>query len=121
MNEFKETLRARTYVYALDILRFVKTLPKDAAIQVVEKQLIRSATSVTANLVESRAASSKRDYINFYTYSLKSGNESKLWLNLIRDYLALQDAACKKLIVETDEICKILASSIITMKKNLKI
>jgi len=113
---FKKEFYGRTYKYALDILNFVKSLPKDTAVYVLEKQLIRSATSVAANLLEAKAASSKRDYVNFYAYSLKSGNESMLWLNLLKDYLAPNNAECQRLISETDEICKILAASILTMK-----
>ena len=103
------------------MLKFVKILTKEVATSVLAKQLIRSATSVAANLREARAASSKRDYINFYTYSLKSGNESLLWLSLIRDYLELQTGECDKLINETKEICKILVASILTMKGRRKI
>ena len=46
-------------------------------------QLLRSATSIGANLVEARAAHSKKDFIKFYEIALKSSNETKYWLCLI--------------------------------------
>lgn len=89
MENFKEEFYYRTYNYALDVLKFVKNLPKDSATLILGKQLIRSSSSVPANLIEARAASSKKDYINFYNHALKSANESILWLNLIKDYCRL--------------------------------
>jgi len=49
------------------------------------KQLLRSGTSVLANYIEANSASSKKDFINFFTHALKSANESKVWLTLLRD------------------------------------
>ena len=121
MGNFKEGFYQRTYQYAFDVLRFLKTLQKDSAVHVLENQLIRSATSVAANILEAKAASSKRDYINFYTHALKSANESTLWLNLIRDCLQLKSNECERLLQETIEIGKILGASILTMKGQRKI
>jgi len=115
-NDFKSEFYRRTYKYSLDVLNFIKSLPSDSATRIIVNQLIRSATSVTANIFEAKSASSKKDYINFYTYSLKSANESQLWLNLVRDYLNLKSQDCSCLIKETQELGKILAASILTMK-----
>ncbi|MDD3888139.1 MAG: four helix bundle protein, partial [Patescibacteria group bacterium] len=52
---------------------------------IISKQLLRSGTSILANYVEANSASSKKDFINFFTHSLKSANESKVWLTLLRD------------------------------------
>ena len=53
--------------------------------EVMGKQLLRSGTSILANYVEANSASSRKDFINFFTYSLKSANESKVWLSLLKD------------------------------------
>lgn len=82
---FKKKFKARIYVWMLGIIRYVDALPKDMSSQIFAKQLIRSSTSVIANYVEADSASSKKDFINFFTYSLKSANESKVWLALIKD------------------------------------
>lgn len=118
MSNFKDEFNKRIYKYALDIIKFVEKLPKDMASQVLAKQLMRSGTSVSANIIEAQAASSKKDYINFYTHALKSANESKLWINLIRDAEKVDKEVAESLLLETTEIAKILGKSIITMKNN---
>lgn len=114
--EFKKKFKARIYMWVLAIIRFVDVLPKDMSTQVFAKQLIRSSTSVLANYVEADSASSKKDFINFFTYSLKSANESKVWLALIKDTDRAPADATNKLLDELTEIAKILATSILTLK-----
>lgn len=72
-------------------------------------QLIRSATSIGANVVEGKAGSSKKDWKNFYVIALKSANETKYWLCLIRDTMDVSKTKIEVLIKETDEISKIIA------------
>lgn len=79
-------------------------------------QLIRCGTSIGANLVEGTAGCSKKDFINFYHIALKSANETKYWLCLIRDNLACNKENIVLIINEANEISKIIASSIIKMK-----
>ena len=81
----KTKLKDRTDQYSIRAIEFLDTLPKDASSQVITKQLLRSATSIGANVVEAQASSSKRDFTNFFSYSLKSANESLYWLGLLKD------------------------------------
>jgi len=116
-NSYKAEFNKRIYKYALDIIRFVEKIPKDTVSQVLVKQLVRSGTSVSANIIEAQSASSKKDYINFYTTALKSANESKLWISLLRDTGKINKEEAVKLLTETIEIAKILGASVITMKR----
>ena len=68
-------------------------------------------------MTEAGSASSKKDYINFYSYALKSANETIYWLNLINELIS-STKSIELLLIESEEFCKILASSIITMKKS---
>lgn len=121
-NSFKDEFYKRLYKYAINTVKFVDKLDKrDSAAQIIGKQLLRSGTSVAANLIEAKAASSKKDYINFYTHSLKSANESKLWICLLRDTKKTSRQGCDSFLLETKEIANILAASIITMKNKRKI
>lgn len=120
VNNFKDEFNKRIYKYALDVIKFVDRLPKDTTSQTMAKQLIRSGTSVSANIIEAKAASSKNDYINFYLHALKSANESKLWIGLIRDSGKMTGVEADKLLSETKEIAKILGASVVTMRKNVK-
>ena len=111
-NDFKK----RTYNFVLRLLRFIDHLPKSQTSNVLGKQLIRSGTSILANYIEAASASSKRDFINFFNYSLKSANESRVWLALLRDASRVDKKEVEILLKELGEIANILASSIITFK-----
>jgi four helix bundle protein len=115
-NNPKQDLYKRVYLYALKVIKFIKKLPKDSTSQIIGNQLLRSGTSVSANLIEAKSASSKKDYINFYQHALKSANESKLWVGLLRDTNKVDKKEVEELLKETSEIANILASSILTMK-----
>lgn len=113
----KTETKKRAYWYALEIIRFLDKLPKsDLTCQVIAKQLIRSATSIGANIIEAHASSSKKEFTNFFHHSLKSANESKFWLCLLRDSGKAEKELVKPLLAETEELAKILASSILTLK-----
>jgi len=62
----------------------------------------------------------KKILLSFYEISLKSSNETKYWLCLLRDGLKIDKNKINNLLKEADEISKIIASSIITMKSNSK-
>ena len=113
-------IKKRTYLYALDVIKFLEILPREYISQTLGKQLLRSATSVGANVVEAQASSSKKDFVNFYRYSLKSANESKFWLGLLRDSNRASMEKINPILSETNELSNILASSILTMKGRKK-
>jgi four helix bundle protein len=109
-------LRKRTYIYALEIIKFLEGLPREHISEILGKQLLRSATSVGANIIEAQASSSKKDFSNFYSYSLKSANESKFWLGLLKDSGKAPRDKVDPILTETNELSNILASSILTIK-----
>jgi four helix bundle protein len=114
--KFKNEFKKRLYNWVLRLIRFIDKLPKSSVCDVISKQLIRSGTSILANYIEANSASSKKDFINFFTYSLKSSNESKMWLTLLRDINKGNQEELKWLLNELIEISNILASSILTLK-----
>ena len=112
----KTDLKRRAYKYSIGMIEFLDTLPKDTSSQVIAKQLLRSATSTEANIVEAKGASSKRDFTNFFSHSLKSANESLYWLGLLKDAKKIDSARLEYLLNETKELANILGSSILTLK-----
>ena len=114
--KFKNEFKRRIYVWVLRLVKFIDKLPKDSVCNVMGKQLLRSGTSILANYVEANSASSKKDFINFFTYSLKSANESKVWVCLLRDTAKGDKKETEWLLSELIEISNIIASSIITLK-----
>ncbi len=79
-------------------------------------QLIRSSTSIGANVAEGGAGSIKKDFINFLHIALKSANETKYWLCLIRDTIEVDKKKIEELLKEADEISKIIASILLAAK-----
>lgn len=114
--EFKKEFKKRIYNFVLRLIRFIARFPKTSEGDVIGRQLLRSGTSILANYVEAGSASSKKDFINFFTHSLKSANESKVWLSLSRDLKLGDLTECAWLLNELTEIANIIASSILTLK-----
>ena len=118
--KFKNEFKKRLYNWVLRLIKFIDKLPKDSVCSIMGKQLMRSGTSILANYIEANSASSKKDFINFFTHSLKSANESKVWLTLLRDTNKGNQEELKWLLNKLIEIANILASSIITLKGKMK-
>lgn len=115
-SKLKTDLKHRAYQYSIKIIEFLDVLPKDVSTEVITKQLLRSATSIGANIVEAKGTSSKRDFTNFFSHSLKSANESLYWLGLLRDAKKINSAQLEYLLDETKELANILGSSVLTLK-----
>jgi four helix bundle protein len=115
-SKAKSNLRERCYNYSIKSIKFLNTLPEKRINWVLTNQLIRSATSIGANIIEAKSASSKRDFIRFYEIALKSANETLYWLGLLRDALNMDGAEIQYLTKEAEELSKIIAASLLTMK-----
>lgn len=116
MNEEKEKFKRRLYTFVLRLLRFVAALPVNPVTRVLIDQMVRSGTSILANYVEAKASSSRKDYTNFFNHALKSANETKVWLALLRDTTTVGNTEIVWLLKEVTEVANILASSILTLK-----
>ncbi len=115
-SKFKVDLKYRAYKYSIEMIKFLDSLSKDLSTGVITKQLLRSATSVGANIVEAQASSSKKEFTNFFGYSLKSANESLYWLGLLRDAKKINNAQLNYLLKETKELANMLGSSVLTLR-----
>ncbi len=112
----KTDLKIRCYCFSIKIIKFLETLPEKKVYWVIADQLLRSATSIGANIVEAKSSSSRKDFIKFYEIALKSANESKYWLGLLRDATEADKQEINKIMDELQEISKMLGASIITLK-----
>lgn len=109
-------LRYHCYCYSIEIINFISKLEQNQVNKVINNQLLRSATSMGANIVEAKSASSRKDFIKFYNIALKSANESKYWLGLLRDVTKADKIRINDLLQETEEISRMLGSSLMTLK-----
>jgi len=110
-------IKERTYQYSLDVLKFTRLASSGLNNAVLVKQLVRSATSIGANVAEGQAGSSKKDFVNYYLIALKSANESIYWLNLLKDTNEELTEKIATLVEETEEISKVLGKIIVNCKK----
>lgn len=112
-------IHARVYKWSLEIIKICRKIGEDKTGSIIQSQLIRSSTSVVANLREADCALSKKDFLKSVGISLKESNESKLWLQYIIDLSLHSRALVEPLIRENEEIIKILASIILKTKKSM--
>jgi four helix bundle protein len=110
-------IRHRAYYFSKEVVLFVKGSKYERVYLSMFDQLIRSATSVGANLVEGKSGSSRKDWKNFFHIALKSANETKYWLCLIRDTMETDKLKLGELIKEADELSNIIAAIIISASK----
>ena len=115
-SKFKKEFKKRLYHFVLRLIEFIDRLPQDNVSRRIGDQLLRSGTSILGNYVEGQSASSKKYFTNYFNTSLKSTNESKLWFALLRDSKRVQSKEVDWFLKELEEIGKILASSILTLK-----
>lgn len=115
-----DELKERFYNFALRIIKFVRTLPKEMAGYEIGRQLLNAGTSIAANFEEATGAYCKEDFIYKISISFKEAKESNLWLRLIRDSGLSKGAEILYLVQESKEIRNILGKSVTTAKKNIE-
>ncbi|MEO6315612.1 MAG: four helix bundle protein [Chitinophagaceae bacterium] len=110
-------IKHRCFFFAKSVILFIKGSKYDRIYFSIFEQLLRSATSIGANVVEGSAGSSKKDWLKFLIIALKSANETKYWLCLIRDTIECDKTNLPEMLSEADELSRIIASIIIKSGK----
>jgi four helix bundle protein len=115
---FKQQFKKRCFTFSIDIINITEILRNKRANWALIDQIIRSATSIGANVIEGGASNSKKEFIYFFQVAIKSAVETTYWLELLRELNLQQKAELDRLIIESIEIKKILATVIINTKNN---
>ena len=116
-QDFKTKLIHRSKLFSINIWKLLDSFPeKNFSFEIIGKQILRSATSIGANIVEAQASSSKKDFINFLHHALKSANETIYWLELILESGNVKNINIENLLKENRELANILGSVILTLK-----
>lgn len=121
MAEKQFDIRLRTLDFSIALLKFIDTLQYKPLFQPVIKQLLSSGTSIGANVHESKAGSTTKDYVHFLNIALKSSNETQYWFELLEKGMGLKSTGLTELKNESIELSNILASMIIKIKEKQKI
>jgi four helix bundle protein len=113
-------LHIKSYAFAVRITKmFLHFAENDWKLQVIYKQVLRSGTSISANVHESEFAQSHSDFASKLHIALKEANETMNWLNLLHDTNHLSDQAFESMAADCSELIALLVSSINTTKKNI--
>jgi four helix bundle protein len=105
-----EDIRAQTFRFALQIIALVEKLPNTIAAATIGKQLVRSGTSIGANVEEATAAHSKSDFVYRMNISLREARETLFWLRLLDASKMLSSADVAGVVKEADELTRILGA-----------
>lgn len=112
----EDILKNRSFKFSLDIINLYKSLQEKNEF-VISKQLLRSATSIWANIIEARNWQSKKDFLSKIYIAFKEANETRYWLELLNES-KIVDIKIANYLNENDEIIKMLSSTIKTLKIN---
>ena len=115
-SKFKSDINERCYEFSLNVLALSDTLSNKNSSKIISNQLIRSATSIGANIIEAKSSSSRLEFKKYYQIALRSANETKYWLGLLRDATTADKTEIKSLLIEVEEISKMLGASLLTLK-----
>ena len=117
MNEKPNIIKDKTYRFAIQIVHLYKEMLKQNEF-VLSKQIVRSGTSIGANIEEAIAAQSRKDFISKMSISSKEARETNYWLRLLRDTNLVNNIDIRYLLKESEEIIKIITSIVKTSKTN---
>lgn len=116
----ESVLSDKSFAFSLRIIKLYKYMSTELREFVLSKQVLRSGTSIGANVEESKHAQSKLDFISKLSIAQKEAIETNYWLKLLResDYLTHEQA--DSILIDCDELQRLLTASIRTAKQNLK-
>ena len=118
-NRESGPLHIKSYAFGVRIVKmFLHFTENDWKLHTLYKQVLKSGTSISANVHESEFAQSPSDFASKLHIALKEANETMNWLNLLHDVGVLDDKAFESMSVDCSEIIALLVSSIKTIKNN---
>ncbi len=109
-------IQQKTFAFAVRIVNVYKYLLIEKKEYVLSKQVLRSGTSIGANIEESIGGQSDKDFLSKISISYKEARETIYWLKLLKAADFLSDQEAISLIKDAEEICKILGKIQITLK-----
>lgn len=113
----KHTVEEKSFLFAVRIVNFYKHLSSSKREYVLAKQVLRSGTSIGANIAEAQQAQSNADFISKLNIALKESSETDYWLRLLHATDYLSDTEFSSLISDCREIEKMLTAIIKSSKK----
>ena len=109
-------VQEKSFAFAIRIVNLYKHLSTEKKEFIISKQLLRSGTSVGANIEEAIGAVSDKDFLNKFGIAYKEARESIYWLRLLNATGYITDNEFESLFNDAEELCKIIGKIQITLK-----
>ena len=106
----KNIVQEKSYVFALRIIKLYKYLCKDKSEYELSKQILRSGTSIGANIEEAISGQSTKDFLSKLSIAYKEARETHYWLRLLHDSDYIEAKAFESIIFECNELLKLIGS-----------
>jgi len=111
-------VQKKSYDFALSIIQLNQLIIEHSKEYVLTKQVLKSGTSIGANIEEAIGAQSRKDFKAKLSISYKETREPHFWLRLLRDSNIIEDQLSQSLIKDCEELLKIIGSIIKTLKNS---
>jgi four helix bundle protein len=116
MEKKESVLRAKSYEFAVRIVRLSQFLQNEKKEYILSKQVLRSGTAIGALVREAEYAQSNADFIHKFSISLKEANETNYWLSLLKDTDYIESKLYESFSEHCSELIRMLISTINTLK-----
>lgn len=117
----KEDLQERTFRFATRVVKLCKVLDDSPGVsRTLAKQLLRSGTSIGANVEEGQGSQSKADFVSKYSIACKEARETHYWLRLLVASEVMPETRLSELIDESNQLIAILTTIIKKTKEGMK-
>jgi four helix bundle protein len=110
-------IEEKSFEFAVQIIELYKRMQSDKEF-VISRQVLKSGTSIGANVAEAVEAQSKKDFLSKMNIALKEANETRYWLRLIK-FSDIGEYDVESYLTKNNELIKILSSIVKTTKKSL--
>lgn len=122
LNIINESIQEKSFAFAIRIVNLRRFLMYDAPQKenIISKQLLRSGTSIGANIEEAQGGQSDSDFLSKISISYKEARETRYWIRLLAATNYINSTQANSLLSDIDEICRMLAKIIITTKKRIQ-
>jgi four helix bundle protein len=118
-NTSKTPLKDKSFQFAVRIVRLYKHLVEEKKEYIISKQVLRSGTNPGAMVREAANAESGLDFIHKLGIAQKETGETQYWLEILQETGFLSETEFQSIYADSEEIMKMIRSSILTKKKNL--
>ncbi len=113
-------IQQKSFAFAVRVVNLYKYLAEEKKEYVLSKQLLRSGTSIGANIEESAGGQSEKDFISKISIAYKEARETMYWIRLLNATGYLNNDETQSILSDAEEICKIIGKIQITMKTRIR-